>query len=197
MATDASTVAHPHPAALVGHHARRLAINQVGLWLFLLSESFLFSALISSRYFLQGLQRPETLNQPLGLAITVVLLWSSLSAYRAETAIAHGDRSRFQRNILLTIGLGALFLVGVAWEWREAFLHFPPPSGFGTVFFTMTGIHAFHVLTGLLALAVIYLLGKGGRFAPGAYWGVEGSVKYWHFVDVAWVFIYPTLYLVN
>jgi cytochrome c oxidase subunit 3 len=197
MATDASTLARLHPAAVVGLHAKRLLINRVGLWLFLLSESFLFSALISSRYFLQGLQRPETLNQPLGLALTVVLIGSSLSAYRAETAIAHGDRGRFQRNILLTIALGALFIAGVAVEWREAFLHFPPASGFGTVFFTMTGIHAFHVLTGLLALGVVYLLGKGGRFAPGSYWGVEGSVKYWHFVDVAWVFIYPTLYLVN
>lgn len=197
MATDASTPARPHPAALVGRHATRLAINRIGLWLFLLSETFLFGALISSRYFLQGLQRPETLNQPLGLALTVVLIGSSLSAYRAETAIARGERRIFQRNILLTIALGALFLAGVAVEWREAFLHFPPPSGFGTLFFTMTGIHAFHVLTGLIALAVIYLLGRQGRFAPGNSWGVEGTVKYWHFVDVAWVFIYPTLYLVN
>jgi cytochrome c oxidase subunit 3 len=197
MATEASTPARPHPAALVGWHAARLPINRIGLWLFLLSESFLFSALISSRYFLQGLQRPETLNQPLGLALTVVLLGSSLSAYRAETFIAQGDQRRFQRNILITIALGALFLAGVAVEWREAFHHFPPPTGFGTLFFSMTGIHAFHVLTGLIALAVVYLLGRGGRFAAGNYWGVEGTVKYWHFVDVAWVFIYPTLYLVN
>jgi cytochrome c oxidase subunit 3 len=197
MATDGSTLARPHPAALVGRHATRLAINRIGLWLFLLSETFLFSALISSRYFLQGLQRPETLNQLLGLAITVVLLGSSLSAYRAEVSIAQGDQPRFQRNILLTIALGALFLAGVAVEWREAFHHFPPPTGFGTLFFTMTGIHAFHVLTGLIALAVVYGLGRRGRFTTGNYWGVEGSVKYWHFVDVAWVFIYPTLYLVN
>ena len=61
----------------------------------------------------------------------------------------------------------------------------------------MTGIHAFHVISGLIALAVIYGMVRNGRFGRGNYLGGEGSVKYWHFVDVAWVFIYPVLYLVN
>lgn len=186
-----------HPPTLTRPRRSRLAINRMGLWLFLLSECFLFAALISSRYFLQGLHRPETLNQALGLGITIVLLLSSLSAYRAETFSAHGDQRGFERNILATIALGVLFLVGVSVEWREAFIHFPPHTGFGTIFFTTTGIHAFHVVTGLIALAFVYGLGRRGRFSKGSYWGVEGAVKYWHFVDVAWVFIYPTLYLVN
>ena len=93
--------------------------------------------------------------------------------------------------------LGIAFLVGVGIEWNEAFAHFPEQTGFGTIFFTTTGIHAFHVLTGLILLTVILGLGRKGRFTSGSSWGVEGSVKYWHFIDVAWVFIYPTLYLVN
>ncbi len=56
----------------------------------------------------------------------------------------------------------------------------------------MTGIHAFHVISGLIALAVIYVMVRNGN-----YLGRGGSVKYWHFVDVAWVFIYQVLYLVN
>lgn len=192
MAIAAREATHAH----VAHD--RLAINRIGLWLFLLSETFLFGALISSRYFLQGLHRPEEVNQPLGLAITVVLLLSSLSAYRAETAAAHGDMARFRRNMLLTIGMGALFLVGVGIEWWEAYRHFPPHTGYGSLFFTTTGIHATHVLTGLVLLGLVYRMGRQvGRFGPGNYWGVEGVVKYWHFVDVAWVFIYPTLYLVK
>ena len=175
----------------------RLAINRIGLWLFLLSESFLFAALLSSRYFLQGVQRPEGLNQALGLVISVILVLSSLTAYRSEVAAAHGDQKRFRRNILFTIGLGLLFLVGVGVEWSEAFSHFPPSSGFGTLFFTLTGVHAFHVISGLFLLAVVYYLGRNGRFTTDNSWGVEGSVKYWHFVDVAWVLIYPTLYLVS
>lgn len=107
------------------------------------------------------------------------------------------DERRFRHNILFTIGLGSLFLLGVGMEWAEAFHFFPPSTGFGTVFFTLTGFHAFHVFTGLLALAVILYLGRKGRFTSGNSWGVEGVVKYWHFVDVAWVFLYPTLYLVS
>ncbi len=190
-----------HPASghgsAVAHAADRLAINRLGLWLFLASESFLFAALLSSRYFLQGVQRPAGMNQPLGLAISIVLLLSSLTAYRAEMAAAYGDRARSQRHLLATVGLGLLFLVGVGIEWFEAFRHFPPSSGFGTIFFTTTGVHAFHVVSGMLLLLVVYRLGRDGRFTKGNYWGVEGAVKYWHFVDVAWVFIYPTLYLVS
>ncbi|MFQ5872567.1 MAG: heme-copper oxidase subunit III [Dehalococcoidia bacterium] len=189
MATQNSTLARTHPG--------RLDLNRIGLWLFILSESFLFAALLSSRYFLQELERPEEVNQPLGLAITSVLLLSSLSAYRAEMSSAHGDQKGFEVNLLATIAMGLMFLAGVGVEWREAFDHFPPRSGYGTIFFTTTGIHAFHVLSGLIALAVVYGLGRNGRFTAGNYWGVEGVVKYWHFVDVAWVFIYPTLYLVN
>jgi cytochrome c oxidase subunit 3 len=99
--------------------------------------------------------------------------------------------------MLYTIGLGILFLAGVGYEWAEALEHFPPSTGFGTVFFTLTGVHAFHVLTGLIVLGIVYYMGRDGRFTTGSYWGVEGSVKYWHFVDAAWVLIYPTLYLVS
>jgi cytochrome c oxidase subunit 3 len=175
----------------------RLAINRTGLWLFILSESFLFGALISSRYYLQGVQRPSELNQPLGFVISIILVGSSLTAYWAETAASFGDQRRLLRNLLATIGLGLLFLAGVGVEWKEAFHYFPPSTGFGTVFFTLTGVHATHVLSGLLLLGLVYLLGRNGRFTQGSYWGVEGVVKYWHFVDVAWVIIYPTLYLVS
>lgn len=176
---------------------QRLALHRLGLWLFLLSESFLFLALLSTRYYLLGLYRSPELNQPLGLGITTVLLLSSLTAYRAELAAAFGDVRGFSRGVLATLALGGLFLVGVALEWRDAFDHFPPQTLFGTVFFTLTGIHAFHVLTGLIALAFLWARGRRGRYGPGGYWPVEGVVKYWHFVDVAWVFIYPTLYLVG
>lgn len=175
----------------------RLYINRVGLWLFILSETFLFAALLSSRYYLHGFNRPAELNQFLGLVISIILVLSSLTAYRAEIASAHGDQRRFRRNILTTISLGLIFLVGVVVEWWEGFQFFPPSTGFGTIFFTLTGVHAFHVLTGILALTLVYFLGRSGRFSRGSYWGVEGVVKYWHFVDVAWVFIYPTLYLVS
>ena len=188
---SAATVANDHEMV------SRLRIHRLGLWLFIISETFLFSALLSSRFFILGLYRPPELNQLLGLLITTVLLLSSLAAYRAEMSAAFGNQAAFLRNILATLALGGLFLVGVGIEWGEAFLHFPPKTAFGSLFFTMTGIHAFHVLSGLVVLLLVYLRGRRREYGPGDYWPVEGAAKYWHFVDVAWVFIYPTIYLVG
>lgn len=181
-----------------GAHARsRLPINRLGLWLFILSDAVFFGALLSTRYYLQGVHTPEEVSQPLGFVITLILLLSSVSAYRGEMCAANGDQKGFQRNILFTLLLGILFVGGVALEWKLAFEHFPPSTGFGTILFVTTGIHAFHVVTGLIALVVVLRLGKDGRFSKGNFWPVEGAVKYWHFVDVAWMFIFPTLYLVG
>lgn len=177
--------------------SNRLAINRLGLWLFFLSESFLFIALMVTRFYLQGVRRPPELNQPLGFAISILLLLSSLTAYHGEMFIASGMEKQFRRNIIFSLCLGSLFLVGVGIEWSEAFRFFPPHTSFGTIFFTLTGFHAFHVLLGLIALLMLVLPGQRGRFTPTSYWGAEGIIKFWHFVDVVWMFIFPTLYLVS
>ena len=169
--------------------------NRLGLWLFFASEAFLFAAFISARFVSSGTEKPAELNQALALAITVVLLASSISAYLAETSMAHGDRRGFLRYITITIGLGLLFMVGVVFEFREAVEFFPPSTIYGSNFVALIGLHGFHVFTGLVALAVVLNLGRKGHYGPDDYWGVEGVIKYWHFVDLAWVVIYPTLYL--
>lgn len=178
-----------HPAV------SRLTINRVGLWLFFFSETFLFGALLAARFYLTQLDRPEHLNQALGLGITSILLLSSLTAYRAETAIAHGDRRQFVRNLVATIVLGIVFVVGVGLEWSIA--EFTPKDIFGSAFFTMTGMHASHVISGIALLGLVLWLGLHGHFSRDSHWGVEAAVKYWHFVDVVWVFFYPALYLVS
>ncbi|MFQ5611722.1 MAG: heme-copper oxidase subunit III [Anaerolineae bacterium] len=177
---------------------QRIAIRRLGLWLFIASESCLFLGILIARYYMQGLHRPAEVNQILGLAITIILLTSSFFANRAEVSISRGDQPAFLRHLLVTIGLGVLFLVGVVvFEWPEA-LHFAPPStGYGTALFSLTGLHAFHVLTGVIVLVVVYLQGRRGHYSAENHWDVEGGVVYWHFVDVAWVVIYPTLYLVG
>ena len=172
----------------------RLATNRLGLWLFILSESMLFIGLIVARFYLQGTYVPDEADQVIGLVITSILLASSFTAYRAEVFSRHDDQTQSQRNVLWTVLLGTAFLIGVGYEWAEALHAFPPSTGFGTVFFTMTGIHAFHVLTGVLALGVILIHGRRKPVGP---WPVEATVKYWHFVDVVWVFFYPILYLVS
>jgi cytochrome c oxidase subunit 3 len=86
--------------------------------------------------------------------------------------------------------------VGVGIEWSEALHSFPPHGGFGSVFFLMTGMHAFHVVTGLIMLALLYLNVRQGKINAD-HWGPEAVVKYWHFVDVVWVFFYPAIYLLS
>ncbi|MBI4219167.1 MAG: heme-copper oxidase subunit III [Chloroflexi bacterium] len=194
MTTASVQAESTHAAPDRGH---RLTMNRLGLWLFLVSDMSFFAAVISSRYFISGVQTPEEVNQVLGLALASVLVISSFTAYRAEMAAAHGDHAGLRRYLVSTIALGLVFMAGVGFEWHEAYLHFPPSTGFGTVLFTITGIHATHVLSGIVILALVIKSATPGRYGPGNYWPVEGAVKYWHLVDVAWVFIYPTLYLVR
>jgi cytochrome c oxidase subunit 3 len=174
--------------------AARVAMNQFGLWLFFASESFLFAALLAARFYLAGTERPHV-NQPLGLGITAILLLSSLTAYMSEAAIARGDRQAFLRALAATIALGLLFALGVAFEWRTA--EFSRSEPYGAAFFSMTGLHASHVLSGVAMLTMVYHLGLRGHFTAEHHWGVEAVVKYWHFVDVVWVFFYPALYLIS
>jgi cytochrome c oxidase subunit 3 len=169
--------------------------NRLGLWLFFASEAFLFGAFISARVYTSGTFKPDELNQVLALGLTVVLLGSSISAFLAETSMAHNDRRGFLRYSAITMLLGVLFLGGVILEWKEGLEFFPPGTIYGSAFFTLIGLHGFHVLTGVVALALVWNLARKGHFGSEDYWAVEGTIKYWHFVDLAWVVIYPTLYL--
>ena len=182
-----------------GHHheeeAGRPAMNQLGLWLFFISETFLFAALATGRFYLAGLDQPEHLNQLLGLGITSILLTSSVLAFLAESAMSRGDRRACQMYLLGTIALGILFAGGVALEWATA--EFDVSEPYGTAFFSMTGLHASHVISGVVLLGLTYRLLAKGHFSAESHWGVEASIKYWHFVDVVWVFFYPILYLMS
>lgn len=173
--------------------------NRLGLWLFLLSDSFVFGGLLVSRLNLLGLTRPH-LNQILGLSVTAVLLISSFFMNRAETSMAHGDRKGFLIGTSLTLILGIGFLLGVVGvEWPQA-IHegITPSSGAaGAIFFMMTGMHAFHVLTGVIFLVVVLRNGARGLYSEEKHWAVEAAAVYWHFIDVVWIIFYPALYLIG
>ena len=187
--------------------------NRLGLWLFLISDGFVFAGLMIMRVNLLGLSRPE-LNQMLGLVVTAVLLISSFFMNRGETMLHNGDREGFLSNTLITMALGTGFLLGVVIiEWHtipliaEPILHLfgepegaeplKPTSGVaGAAFFMMTGMHAFHVLTGLVVLAIVWFNARRGLYDVKNY-PVEAAAVYWHFVDVVWIFFYPALYLIG
>jgi cytochrome c oxidase subunit 3 len=169
---------------------------RLGLWLFIVSDSFVFGGLLITRFFLLGGERPE-LSQALGLAVTVILLLSSFYMNRAETAMAHGDMKTFYRGIMTTIVLGTIFLLGVVGvEWQLA--PFGPAEGtVGGVFYMMTGMHALHVLSGVIFLLIVYRNAKKGLYTTERHFPVEAAAVYWHFVDVVWIFFYPALYLIG
>lgn len=173
----------------------RLRINRIGLWLFMGSELMLFAGILATRFALLGTEVDEHVSQGIGLVITSILLASSYTAFRAEHAASSGDRAGLVRYVNLTLLLGGVFLAGVAVEWVEAFDAFPPGTEFGSIFFLMTGVHAFHVITGLIFLLLIAVNARRGHYDDDP-WPVEAGVKYWHFVDVVWVFFYPALYLI-
>jgi cytochrome c oxidase subunit 3 len=177
-------------------YAYKTVTNRIGLWLFILSDAFVFAGLLVSRFYLLGNTRPE-LDQTVGLIVTSALLVSSFFMNRAETAIAHGDQKGFLRGTLITLILGLGFLIGVVGvEWQLA--PFGPDDGVhGAIFYMLTGMHAFHVLTGVIFLAIVYRNGRKGLYSAEKHWQVEAAAVYWHFVDVVWIFFYPALYLIG
>lgn len=179
-------------------YAYKTGTNRLGLWLFLLSDSFVFGGLLATRFILLGMTRPH-LSQTLGLIVTVVLLVSSFFMNRAETAIEHGDRKGFKTNIIVTLVLGIGFLLGVVGvEWPNAIAEGVTASSntYGAVFFMLTGMHAFHVLTGVIFLLIVLRNGSRGLYDEKHY-PVEAVAVYWHFIDVVWIFFYPALYLIG
>lgn len=184
-------------AGVTHSYREKLAINRLGLWLFILSDSFVFGGLLVSRFYLLGTQARPHLDQVVGFVVTAVLLASSFFMNRAEIAMAHGDRKAFLRNTAITLFLGVAFLVGVVGvEWQIA--PFGTADGAAaSIFYTLTGFHAFHVLTGVIFLAVVLRNGMRGHYSAEKHWAVEAAAVYWHFVDVVWIFFYPALYLIG
>ncbi len=211
--TSAVSVAHAtHDAShdAYGDHDDNYAVawrhNRLGLWLFFLSEAFLFGGLLATRFYLwqeNGVTTRPPLNQLVGLVVTVVLLISSFSMNLSETGLEHGDRKLFLRGLVVTAVLGLIFLFGVMiFEWGLfPSIHTtelsPSKDIYGTVVFAMTGMHAIHVISGLVFIALVWNLGRKGNFSPERHWGVEACAIYWHYVDLVWIFFYPAIYLIG
>lgn len=134
---------------------------------------------------------------PLAVILTVVLVASGFTAHNAQTAIRKDDRDAFQGWLIVTILLGVGFLAGQAYEYAQLIFveGFSISSGiYGTVFFSLTGLHGLHVTAGVSVLIGILIRAFMGHFSSRSHFGVEGSVLYWHFVDVVWLALYATLY---
>jgi cytochrome c oxidase subunit 3 len=193
-----------HDAHVDGHetYAERLRMNRLGMWLFFISEAFLFGALLATRFYLWGNTRADT-NQTVGLIITSVLLLSSAAMYTADVAAEHGQWKVFSVASWVTMILGVVFFLGVViFEWGlfpQIYKGDLTPWGdkYGAVVFAMTGMHALHVVSGIVLIFIMWRLARKKHFTAERHWGIEAAAIYWHYVDVVWIFFYPALYLIG
>jgi cytochrome c oxidase subunit 3 len=128
------------------------------------------------------------------LVLTIVLVLSSFTCQFAVWSIRRNDRTGLVRNIAVTMTLGIVFLIGQLYDY--ATLGFGISDGtFGTTFYTLTGFHGAHVFGGVIMLSVVLYRGIAGQFSSRHHDAVEAASLYWHFVDVVWIALFSTLYL--
>tara|TARA_B100002019_G_scaffold171186_1_gene147966 strand:+ start:99 stop:749 length:651 start_codon:yes stop_codon:yes gene_type:complete len=193
----------------------------MGMWLFLATELMLFAGLFGAFGIYRGLhgeafaEAARHLDLPLASINTAILLTSGLTMALAERSVQAGLIVVARRWIVATVALGAVFLVIKGYEWHHEFAeglmpllglpfdydgsHPAQAELFFDFYFAMTGLHALHMLVGLGALAVLWVLGRPqpGPRADRYIRQMRITGMYWAFVDVVWVFVFTSLYLLR
>lgn len=189
-----------------GRSPYAISSNKLGMWLFLVSDSLTFSAMLMAYSYVRVATEnwPRPFEGPtifMASVMTFCLLSSSLTMVMAVAAAKQKERRRTMGWLLATILGGVLFIILHTNEWlgliHEGVTPFGNPWGvplFGASFFALTGLHMTHVTGGVIYLGVIaWGFGKG-KFTSE---DVEVSGLYWHFVDLVWMFIFPMVYLLS
>jgi cytochrome c oxidase subunit 3 len=210
---------HHHPA--LQHHFDTLEQQQhastLGMWVFLVTEVLFFGGLFMA-YILYRTWYPEMfmaasshLDIKLGAFNTVVLIGSSLTMALAVHEAQLGNRKATIILLIATMVLGAVFLGVKVIEYTDKFHHhlIPGPNFqfaapfsqnaqlYFSLYFAMTGLHAVHMIIGIVLMTVITVMAGRGKFSPEYYTPVEMMGLYWHFVDIVWIFLFPLLYLIG
>jgi len=177
---------------------------KIGIWLFLASEVMLFGALFAS-YILLRVGAPtwphgrEYLDVPLATINTLVLISSSVTMVMAWASLMRKQFGRFRLFMGGTVLLGFVFLCIKYVEYTTKFHHhlFPSSNTFLAIYFTLTGLHALHVIGGMVVNSYLWFSGgKMWRKHPQQFTNrVEAAGLFWHFVDLVWIFLFPVLYL--
>src|SRR4029077_17575670 len=175
--------------------------GKVGMTCLIFAESAIFTIFVVGYLYyvgksLTGPTPREVLETP--IFYTICLLSSSLTIHFAGKLLERGQRAAFLLFWLLTITLGALFLYGTGQEWhRLIYEHGLTISTnlFGTTYYSLVGLHAFHVTAGLIMLASVLLFGLAGRVGPEQSARIDVLSLYWHFVDAVWVVVFTVVYI--
>ena len=169
----------------------------------IIAESAIFTIFVVAYLFylgknLTGPTPREVLEPP--IFFTICLLSSSLTIHLAAKSLANNRKRLFLGLWLLTIALGGLFLSGTAEEWHRLIYNRGltiSTNLFGTTYYSLVGLHGFHVTAGLLMLLTVAILTLAGRVGVEQCRRVEVLSMYWHFVDAVWVVVFTVVYLVG
>jgi cytochrome c oxidase subunit 3 len=189
---------HPPPI----HYSSRISHLIVGIFLFIGSEIMLFGSFFTV-YFFDRVVNPDTTEWPpegfhrpvyIALVNTCILVTSSFTVHWATQSIKRGNRTGLQAGLVLTFLLGLTFLLTQVIEYAR--IGFNTSDGaFASTFFGLTGLHGLHVFVGLTILAIMAVRSFRGHFSPEHHHGIEVGGIYWHFVDVMWIVVYVTVYI--
>lgn len=188
---------------------------KLGMWIFIFTELLLFGGLFlvyavfrnkySQEFHIAGHQ----LNAFIGTINTVILLISSMTIAMSITAIQKGNRSLALKLIYITIFCALIFLVNKYFEWGHKIridlypgtdLMFSLKRGEGlffSLYFFMTGLHALHIIIGMVLLSIVAVKVKTKKIHADHYVLLENGALYWHLVDLIWIFLFPLLYLIT
>jgi len=187
----------PPPA----NRSSRVEPQLLGMLLFIISEVMVFGAFFTAYFFIRvvsGDQWFPVRGHALPVAVaafnTAILLSSSLTMHWAQTSIKNGNRNGLKAGILATFLLGCTFLFVQINEYVH--IGFAPHDfAQASVFFGLTGLHGAHVFVGLTLLAMVTVRSWRGHYSPVEHRGVEVPGIYWHFVDIMWVVVYSSVYV--
>lgn len=198
----------------------------LGMWVFLATEIMFFGGMFAGyliyrrAYFAEFAAGSRSLSLVAGTINTAVLICSSLTVAMSVRASQLGKRRQLLGLLVATIFFGFVFLGIKGYEWHDEYEHHhvptfyfnahdlvqnnpnlhldPQPTKlFFSLYFALTGVHAAHMLAGILIFSVLTFMAWKGKFTPEYHTPIEIAGLYWHFVDIVWIYLFPLLYLID
>jgi cytochrome c oxidase subunit 3 len=199
---EAASIAHAeHHGPPPAHRSSRVEAPMLGMLLFIMSEIMIFGAFFTAYFFIRVVNHNPwpahgtTVPEAVAGINTAILLSSSLTIHWALVSIKRGNRFGLKAGMVSTFLLGFTFLFVQINEYVH--VGFPPrASGQATIFYSLTGLHGAHVFVGLCALLIVTIRSFRGHYSPERHMGMEVPGIYWHFVDIMWIVVYTTVYVI-
>jgi cytochrome c oxidase subunit 3 len=194
-------VEHAHHGPPPAHQSSRVNPAMLGMLLFIISEVMIFGAFFTAYFFIRVVNHApwpaEGTELPKLVAFfnTCILISSSFTIHYAQEALKKDNRLGLKVGMVTTFLLGATFLFIQVNEYVHIGFS-PADHAQGSVFYGLTGLHGAHVTIGLMLLAFVTIRAFRGHYSSGGYLGMEVPGIYWHFVDIMWIVVFFTVYII-